>query len=93
MTATKNKRQWQRVKWPFNDQEPYASWECWSIQIKKGRIILYPSDSSVYPGGLGYVVSCGADSERSHSGSFYPHVITLDEAKTDIERRIALDGF
>jgi hypothetical protein len=79
--------QWKRVKWPFNHEEPYASWECWQYR----QIILHPSQMG---GGAtwDYVASFGKDSERSHSGGF-PDGITLEAAKAKVEQRYAVNGW
>lgn len=75
----KTKHAWRAVKWPFNDAEPFASWECWRFR----NVILNPGQ---WPSeGWSYVASFGADSERSHSG-FLKGFVALDAAKLEIER-------
>ena len=83
---TKHCKTWTKVKWPFNDAEPYASWECWQL----GKVILHPGQ---WPkDGWSYVASYGATSDRSHSG-FLPGSVTLDSAKAEIERLFSVGRF
>jgi len=82
----RTKPAWSRIKWPYNHEEPYASWECHAIKLGRGRIILHPGQ---WPDeGWSYVASFGADSERSHFGFLKGHV-ALESAKTEIERLIS----
>jgi len=77
---------WKQVKWPFNDAEPYASWECWQYR----NVILHPGQ---WPDeGWSYVASFGPNNDRSHSG-FLPGFIALDNAKAEIERLYSVDTF
>lgn len=77
---------WKECKWPFD--KAHASklkankTKCFEMKIKGGRIILV--DAIPYS----YVVSCGPNSERSHSGCLYGTVIyTLEKAKSKLEER------
>jgi len=71
---------WERIEWPYSDEEPYCNWECW----RYGRIILYPG---MWPKeGWSYVASFGPNDDRSHSG-FLKGFITLADAQAEIERR------
>ena len=80
------KHEWKQVKWPFNSDEPYASWTCWQYR----EVILYPSQ---FKGATwDYVASFGANSDRSHSGGF-PDGITLDAAKREVKKRYARGGW
>ncbi len=79
-------KHWTRIKWPFNDAEPYASWECWQL----GKVILHPGQ---WPAkGWSYVARFGANSDRSHSG-FLPGFVTLEAAKLEIERLYSAGKF
>jgi hypothetical protein len=77
---------WKECKWPYD--KAYAAKlkankvKCFEMKIKGGRIILI----GVAP--YSYVVSCGADSDRSHSGCLYGAVVyTLEAAKRKLEER------
>lgn len=81
---------WQKIAWPYNNAEPYRSWQCFARKAGRGRIILHPGQ---WPGeGWCYVASFGADSDRSHSG-FLPGFVSLDSAQAEIERRISAGAF
>lgn len=73
------KHTWSKVKWPYNDAEPYASWVCW--QFRQVLLHQLPHD-----GEWGYVAMFGHNSERSHSGAFPPG-FTLEQAKEATEAR------
>lgn len=78
------KQQWKQVKWPYNSALPFSKWECWQLR----KIILHPGQ---WPKeGWSYVASYGANHDKSHSG-FLPGFVTLESAKQEIERRLALD--
>jgi hypothetical protein len=71
---------WERIKWPYNSDEPYASWPCW----RWGKVILYPG---MWPkAGWSYVAAFGPNDERSHSG-FLKGFPDLTLAKKEIEKR------
>jgi hypothetical protein len=72
---------WEKVKWPYNDAEPYCNWECW--QWKK--VILYPGQWAKK--GWSYVRT-GANSDYAHSG-FLKGYLTLESAQARIAELVA----
>lgn len=74
------KTKWRKVKWPFSDS---VKSDCYLRPIKRGKI--YLRDEPNFP----YTVSCGANSDRSHSGCFYS---TTRNVATIADAMLELDG-
>lgn len=65
---------WKECQWPFS--EAYAAKmkqrgaKCYVRNIRRGKIYLHDEK------GFTYTVSCGASSERSHTGCFFGDTTT-----------------
>ena len=83
MKATKD---WEKIRWPYSDVEPYASMDCWQYR----NVILYPG--SWPEQGWSYVASFGPNDERSHCGSLkgFPDLMG---AKAQIHHLYAIGKF
>ncbi|EIQ01103.1 hypothetical protein OpiT1DRAFT_05671 [Opitutaceae bacterium TAV1] len=74
---------WKPCRWPYNDSEFFASWQCYERKFGRGRVILHPSVFG--KGQWAYVASFGANSPKSFSGGF-PDGFTLEQAKAKIQQ-------
>lgn len=77
---------WTRITWPYNSDEPYASWECWMVKKNGYRVILHPGQ---WPDkGWSFVVShTNPNADGSHSG-FLPGLTNINDAKAELEKRM-----
>jgi hypothetical protein len=74
---------WEQVKWPYNSEAPYNTWEVWQAKLKRSRapsrmVLIYPGISP--DKGLSFVV------KGEYSG-FLPGITDIDTAKAELERR------
>jgi hypothetical protein len=75
-----SKATWKKVRWPFDGKTARAfdrdGVGVWAMKISRGTVYLRDDEHK------SFTVSCGSDSERSHSGCFYPEKPTLEFAKS-----------
>lgn len=81
--ASLSKKEFRPIDWPF-DPEFSSKNPCEGLKISGGAIYFLPNSKH-----FSFTVSCGAASDRSHSGCYFGvnHIKTADDARRDLISR------